>query len=496
MKKIFLPIVICAGLFMAEANAATINSVVVSDFDNSIVTVTGEVEAGENSVTVLIMKKGESLQPGDLSGNNATIQNAVITGNTYTSSFKFVAEEGTYSAYVGNSATPYDFEYVEKNNVLQFVDDLGRRLVPEGEIFTKMKKYGPSIGINVDFADTEGKEKYVAKNVWEYSQRIAQNGIDGVKNVISLIKSELEFMEQLKQSPTASSVNILIERYKSIAEIDVTNYNKLTDNEKTKLCLLFVEADYSDMQKFSDYSNMNKFREDFLKQVNLIISNRVNPGLGGSGGSGGGSSSLSVIVGQEPGGAVTGGEVTPEPGMKIFEMFSDINDTEWAWDSILYVVDNDIMIGVGNNKFAPNDNLTREQFAKIITVAFGLYNPESVSDFADIGESHWASSYVASAKINGVMKGIDDRNFGVGRAISREDICVAIYRACKMAGYEFSSEKTDFTDYGEVSDYAKEAVAKMAGSGILSGIGDGRFAPKSPATRAQAAKIIYSVLEG
>ncbi len=495
MKKIFLPIVICAGLFIGEASAATINSALVSDFENSIVTVTGDVEAGETGVTVLIMKKGESLKPGDLSGKNATIQNAVITGNTYEASFKFVAEEGAYSVYVGNSDTPYDFEYVEKKNVLQFVDDLGKKKVSESEIFAKLEKYGPSIGVNVDFADTETKEKYVAKNVLEYSERIAKDGLTGVKNVITLIKSELEFVEKLNQSPTASSVNLLIEEYKDIAEIDVTTYNTLTDNEKVKLCLMFVEADYIDAQNFADYSNMKTFREDFEKQVSNIIDSRVNVRPGGSGGSGGAPSGLPVIVDKEPTGVIPGNEATPGIGTKIFDMFSDVWDTEWAWESILYAVDNGIMVGVGDNKFAPNDNLTREQFAKIITLAFGLYDPQSVSDYADVDTTHWASSYVASAKINNVMKGIDDKNFGIDRAISREDICVAIYRACEMAGYEFSNEKVDFTDYGEISDYAKEAVAKMSGNGIISGMGDGRFAPKSPATRAQAAKIIYYVLK-
>ena len=94
------------------------------------------------------------------------------------------------------------------------------------------------------------------------------------------------------------------------------------------------------------------------------------------------------------------------------------------------------------------------------------------------------------------MKGVRDDTFGIGTSIKREDICVAIYRAAKENGYTFANPKTDFTDFEEVSDYAKEAVSMLAGEGIINGMGDGSFAPKKETTRAQAAKLMYAVIGG
>jgi len=51
-----------------------------------------------------------------------------------------------------------------------------------------------------------------------------------------------------------------------------------------------------------------------------------------------------------------------------------------------------------------------------------------------------------------------------------------------------------FTDEENISGYAKEAVGAMQKSGIIKGTGDGRLAPKNDATRAEAAVIIYRLL--
>ena len=494
MKKIFLPIVVCSSLLAGAANAATVDSVVVSDFENSILTVQGTIEEGEKGVSILIMKKGQKLDVGDLSGDESSIQNAVINENKYNSTFKFDVAEGVYEVYASNCDTPYEFEYISKESVLQFVEDLGNKTIPLSEIYSKMSRYGGSLGVDLSFAVTEKEQSYLAQNIFDYSQRIKENGIDGVKNVVSLTEAELEFMEKLKEAPAAASVNTLLSEYSESAEIDLSAYNNLTTTEKTKVCLEFVET---------EYNNMKDFREDFEKEVEDAEDDNSGTGGGGTGGGGSGggngsgsnSSNLSTIVNNSTGTTIGTVGNTEEPeGAKLFEMFNDLSDIQWAWEPILYMVDNEIMVGVGDGKFAPDDTLTREQFAKIITLAFGLYNENEVSDFTDISEDHWASSYVASAKKNGIMNGFEDGSFGLGNAISREDICVTIYRAALNAGIEFSGENTDFTDFGEISDYAKEAVSKMAGSGIISGMGDGTFSPKSPATREKTAKIVYSVL--
>ena len=122
------------------------------------------------------------------------------------------------------------------------------------------------------------------------------------------------------------------------------------------------------------------------------------------------------------------------------------------------------------------------------------YNGDAKNDFADVSSDNWSATYIASAKANGLIKGVSENEFAPLSAVTREDIAVILYRATLLAGKTYETKKENFTDFDDVSDYAKEAVAYMAGTGIINGFEDGSFNPKAPATRAQAAKLIYEAL--
>ena len=73
---------------------------------------------------------------------------------------------------------------------------------------------------------------------------------------------------------------------------------------------------------------------------------------------------------------------------------------------------------------------------------------------------------------------------------------VLAYRAAKLSGLSFNSEKTEaFGDNEIISDYAKEAVWLFKDAKILSGTGEGMFEPKKPCSRAEIAKIIYTLIK-
>ena len=127
--------------------------------------------------------------------------------------------------------------------------------------------------------------------------------------------------------------------------------------------------------------------------------------------------------------------------------------------------------------------------------AFGLEKSGAESEFSDIGKSHWAYSFVSSAKVAGIVNGISATEFGAGREITRQDMAVMVYNAAKYAGYKFETSKSEFEDAELVRDYAKEAVFAMAGAGIINGFEDNTFRPEESATRAQAAKILYTVIK-
>ena len=79
--------------------------------------------------------------------------------------------------------------------------------------------------------------------------------------------------------------------------------------------------------------------------------------------------------------------------------------------------------------------------------------------------------------------------------MSRQDMAVVIFRTAEKLGLELSGEAQAFDDNDDIADYAKNAVASLTASGIINGMGDGIFAPKSTVTRAQAAKVIYGLMK-
>ncbi len=169
--------------------------------------------------------------------------------------------------------------------------------------------------------------------------------------------------------------------------------------------------------------------------------------------------------------------------------FTDLADVEWAIPSINALSSLGIINGMGDGRFEPRSQVTREQFAKMIVGVMGYTIDQSATtDFSDdMGD--WYTPYIAAAVQNGIITGRPDGTFGVGDDITRQDIAVIIYRAQGSP----ATEAHQFPDSGAISDYAVDAVSYLFNSGIASGDDQGNFNPVNPATRAEAAKMLYGL---
>ncbi len=507
-KKLFLSIISACILAMGiSASAATVNSVVVSDFDKSLVTVTGTLTAGETGTDIYVEKyadprveiadgKNYANQPGfqNIIVQPATVTEAEDGTKTFEAVFKFNApgaEGGVagvmYDVYAANSAQPFKFLFIDKESVYNFVDLLAAGNVPKETMYAELVKFGPSIGADPSFAAT--KQSYLAQNMIDYKERIQlAQPVEGesvrtarvnkARDIMDLTKAELEFMAALPNAMVASTVNSLIETYDAPAEIDTTTYLAMTDAQKMKVCNQFIQDVYTDMKNF---------RIDFNKAVTSATGGQ--PGvpqfgqLGGTDIGGNGGTSPTPV---SPGGVNTSGSA-------LLNQYRDVAQAEWAVEAIEYVVKNGIMQGTSANTFEPNEEVTREQVAKIISIAFNSYNPNATSPFGDVAGGHWSAAYIGSAYASGLLTGKSATEFGLGEKMSREDLCTVMYRAATKMGYSFGTENADFADFGKVNAYAQEAVKKLAGAKIISGMGDGVLAPKGTATRAQTAQMLMKL---
>jgi endo-1,4-beta-xylanase len=179
--------------------------------------------------------------------------------------------------------------------------------------------------------------------------------------------------------------------------------------------------------------------------------------------------------------------------------FIDIDGVSWARDAINALNEKGIVTGKKENVFAPNDKVTREEFIKMLVVALNIEaeDENATVNFEDVSKDSWYYQYIVSAYSKGIIKGLDDKLFGVGQNITRQDMSVIIFNALKQKNINLSylNDEIAFTDKQEIADYALESVTNMQKAGLINGVGGNLFAPNDPSTRAMAAKLIYSLLQ-
>ncbi len=221
---------------------------------------------------------------------------------------------------------------------------------------------------------------------------------------------------------------------------------------------------------------------------------------GGGGGGGGGSSvaaTTKVIPQNLP--EVQIGELTEEPDVqketeeKPVIVFSDLHVTHWAYESVTALAQLGIING-DDGKFKPDDNVTREEFVKMLVVAAEVENGGE-NTFEDVPDDAWYCGYVTSARNSGIVSGISETQFGTGMNITRQDIAVMLYNVLKKESVALGTGEAAFSDGNDISDYAKEAVNLLAADGIIKGRDNNEFKPLEHATRAEAAELIYRLFE-
>ena len=233
---------------------------------------------------------------------------------------------------------------------------------------------------------------------------------------------------------------------------------------------------------------------DITALLDAISAYKVEESGGSSGGSSGGGSRGSSQVGMP----VPVEAVEVNEAVNNNTVFFDMTDAEWANEAVTSLYYKGIINGVSKDEFKPNDNVKREEFAKILTKAFKIDVVTSEQYFDDVAPEDWCYDYVNSLYAAGGTSGISDRVFGKGMDISRQDICVMICRIIDMAKGTLNESgeglSLEFSDKDEIADYASEAIRRMCSAGIISGYNDGSFKPNESATRAEAAKIIFETL--
>lgn len=173
--------------------------------------------------------------------------------------------------------------------------------------------------------------------------------------------------------------------------------------------------------------------------------------------------------------------------------FAEFNDTKghWAEHQIDVVANAGIVGGYPNGDFKPENNITREQFAKVVANFMGYTKEGDVSMYPDVNPNGNLTPYVAMCVEAGVLGGFPDGTMRPGAYITREQAAAMLCRAFKL---QSDGLTTTFKDRASITAKLDPEVAALERTGLITGFNDGSFKPKANLTRAQMMVIISRLL--
>lgn len=325
----------------------------------------------------------------------------------------------------------------------------------------------------------------------EYSEKKITGYFEDVKDTDTFVQKlkdakSLDTVEKVKAYVYESTLlSVIAEKRSSVVKDMMLEFTGLFDIDTKGLGMLSVSKQSACFTNITGtvFESFEDASDALADEIEKASGSSVKKPSGGGGGGGGGN----VAVGNFS----SASSEEKEDDAKTENRFSDVPSSHWAYDEVLELSKRGILSGKGDGVFAPDDNVTRAEFIKMITTAMALKNVGTETPFVDVAMDAWYAPYAAMAYKKGIILGDNEKRFNPNAKITREDMVTILYRALNVNS---ENSALSFTDAGQISDYAKTAVGYFSDKGIVNGMGDGRFAPKESATRAQAAKILYNII--
>ena len=170
----------------------------------------------------------------------------------------------------------------------------------------------------------------------------------------------------------------------------------------------------------------------------------------------------------------------------------------WSKDYAAPLVERNIIVGYEDGSFAPDQPITRQEFAVILVRALGL--TEQAAALTDTGNfadgqniADWSKNSVALLSQMGILTGYDDGEFKPEKNINREEMAVLIARCVKNDNVKMVP--SSFADKDAISGWAAQDIEKVYSLGIITGYEDGSFKPAQNVTRAETCVMVYNYME-
>ncbi len=244
-----------------------------------------------------------------------------------------------------------------------------------------------------------------------------------------------------------------------------------------------TDAEFKLIYKDSDFAN-EKLENVEIKVVNNTIKEKPDNTLSG------GTTFKPVKkppVKEEP----------PKEEVKPVKIsFTDVKESDWFYDAVLWGVENSLTDGVTATEFAPEDSVTRAMLVTMLHRYSGDKGSYAGKPFSDINKDEWYYSAVMWAHKNKLVNGMGNGEFAPEDVVTREQTAKIIYEYAKLISrdIEVKSNKLDYADSYKVSDWAIKPLIWAAENKIITGMEDNTVVPDGEATRAEIITILKRFL--
>lgn len=176
--------------------------------------------------------------------------------------------------------------------------------------------------------------------------------------------------------------------------------------------------------------------------------------------------------------------------------FNDINANAWYYESVEFVCEKGLFSGTSKTTFAPNLPVSRGMLVTTLHRLAGKPQGE-INKFKDVKAGMWYTDAVNWAANTNIVNGYGKGKFAPNDDVTREQVAVILYHYAKNNGYDVSvsGSLTSFKDSNQISEWAKEPMKWAIGKSLISGKGAGRLEPSNTATRAEVATILKNFVE-
>ncbi len=168
--------------------------------------------------------------------------------------------------------------------------------------------------------------------------------------------------------------------------------------------------------------------------------------------------------------------------------FTDVSQSDWFYEPVMWAVSNHITAGVSDTKFGPNQICTRAQAVVFLWNQAGRPTVSRKNAFTDVKSSDWYYQAVQWAVSKGITGGTSKTTFSPNKTCNRAEIVTFLWN---RAGKPTVSSKNPFTDV-KSSDWYYQAVQWAVAKGVTGGTSKTTFSPKKACTRAQIVTFLYN----